>query len=158
MQSVHFSAFSFPQAASFLSKGICQNRFQRTCSIILGSIFHFNPACFKLAGFDFTKVFLFPPVEPGGAYSFKKFFEVSAAAEFFQAVVIHGKAFFHILFYDSGRPDSELDSALRFYAVSDGDNHIKVIVLQNTFNPSDAFSCIDNEFGIVIHFQTPLSF
>ena len=44
-------------------------------------------------------------------------------------LIIHGKAFSHILFENIGCPNSKLCATFRFYTIADRNDHIKIIVI-----------------------------
>ena len=60
--------------------------------------------------------------------AFQQFLEVSAAAQIFQALIIQGKPFSHILFQNPGCPDTELCATFGLYTITDRDNHIQIVI------------------------------
>ena len=56
--------------------------------------------------------------------AFQQLFEISTAAQIFQAFVIQRKSLAHIFLQDAGRPDAKLCAAFGFDPVADRDNHI----------------------------------
>ena len=63
------------------------------------------------------------------ADTLQQLLEVSAAAQVFQAFVIKGKAFSHILLQNSRCPNTKLYAALRLHTVTDRNDDIEVIVI-----------------------------
>ena len=63
------------------------------------------------------------------ADTFQQLFEVSAATQIFQALIIQSKAFSHILLQNSRCPNTKLHAALRFHTVADRNDNIKIIII-----------------------------
>ena len=66
----------------------------------------------------------------------KQFLEISTAAQFFQAVVVHCKAFFNVLFQYICCPDTKLHTTLGFNTITDRDDYIEIIIINCPFDLS----------------------
>ena len=73
------------------------------------------------------------------AHTLQQFAEVIFAESSFallQAVIIHGKAFDHVLFQHTSRPNAELRGSTAVDAVADGNNGIQIIKINEPLDSS----------------------
>ena len=61
--------------------------------------------------------------------AFSKIFPVITSAKVFEPLVIHGKALDDVLFKSLCGPNAELRGNVRLYAVTKGNNQIKIVML-----------------------------
>lgn len=61
--------------------------------------------------------------------AFQQFFPVAAAAQVFQALIVHGEALDQVLAQAFGGPDAELRALAGLDLVADGDDDVQVEVL-----------------------------
>ena len=72
--------------------------------------------------------------------TFQQLFEISTAAQIFQAFVIQRKSLAHIFLQDASCPDTELCASFGFDAITHGNDNIKIVEL-NLIGLSVCGSC-----------------